>query len=170
MWDLYFGAPESACSTLLSWNLTPFYVGLYQLLSASIIFSSLAQSQNASQKQIREFNLEIYIQFYKWKNKRRLTLLNNWSKSIVIRYSWDNWLDFGHARSKNNSTSYGHTLSPPELHGITDTNTSDYDQRTNVNVWIGMILHTPPSRRLISAISQSASLESDHYAPLTSGL
>ena len=31
-------------------------------------------------------------------------------------------------------------------------------------------MHTPPSRRLISAISQSGSLEGNHYAPVTSGL
>ena len=63
--NLYFDVPETGGPTLLSWNLTPFYVGLYQLLSASIIFSSLAQSQNASQKQIRGLNLEIYIQLFK---------------------------------------------------------------------------------------------------------
>ena len=59
--NLYFDVPETGGSTLLSWNMTPFYVGLYQLLSASIIFSSLAQSQNASQKQIRGLNLEIQL-------------------------------------------------------------------------------------------------------------
>ena len=126
--------PWNRRPTLLSWNMTPFYVGLYQLLSASIIFSSLAQSQNASQKLIRGLNLEIYIQFYKWINKQRLSLLNNWSKWIAIRYSWDNWSDFGHARSKYYSTISGQTLSPPELHGITNNNTIDNDQRTSVDI------------------------------------
>ena len=144
VWNLYFDVPETGGPTLLSWNMTPFYVGLYQLLSASIIFSSLAQSQNASQKQIRGLNLEIYIQFYKWINKLRLSLLNNWSKWIAIRYSWDNWSNFGHARRKYYSTIPGQTLSSPQVHGITNNNTIDNDQRTSVNIrtWLRTLL--PP--------------------------
>ena len=142
--NLYFDVPETGGPTLLSWNMTPFYVGLYQLLSASIIFSSLAQSQNASQKQIRGLNLEIYIQFYKWINKQRLSLLNNWCKWIAIRYSWDNWSDFGHARSKYYSTISGQTLSPPQLHGFTNNNTIDNDQRTSVNIRTWLCTLLPP--------------------------